>query len=107
MTQHLRRGGLLLQGFRKLACARLDFIEQSDVLDRDHRLICEGCNQFDLLVSEWLHGLALQSYDPYRSVLSRSSGTAKICTGSPFLGRLRKLVFRIFQYVVYVNGVAF
>src|SRR5262245_40179831 len=36
-------------------CTRLNLVEQSRVLDRDHRLVSKGRNQRNLLVSEWLH----------------------------------------------------
>jgi hypothetical protein len=40
----------------ELARARLYFVEQPRVLDRDHRLIREGGKQLDLLVGERAHG---------------------------------------------------
>ena len=40
--QHVADGGLLLQRFRKLAGARLHFLEQADVAQRDHCLIGKG-----------------------------------------------------------------
>ena len=39
----------------KLARARLHLVEQPHVLDRDHRLVGEGRDQFDLLVGERPH----------------------------------------------------
>ncbi len=55
--QHLRGRGLLLQRLGELAGPRLHLVEQPHVLDRDHRLIGEGCGEADLLVGERLdHG---------------------------------------------------
>src|SRR6202023_1179139 len=34
--------GLLLEGFTQIARARLNLVEQANVLDRDHRLVGEG-----------------------------------------------------------------
>src|SRR5262249_44663274 len=39
----------------ELARARLHLVEQPHVLDRDHRLACESCQQCNLLVREWPH----------------------------------------------------
>ena len=43
---------LLLERLGELAVARLELLEQADVLDRDHRLGGEGLEQLDLLVRE-------------------------------------------------------
>jgi hypothetical protein len=45
----------------ELAALVLDFVEQSHVLDGDHRLIGEGRNQLNLLGSEWTHGTTRES----------------------------------------------
>ena len=50
--QDLARGGLLFEGLGQGAVATLQFVEQPDVLDGDHRLIGEGLEQRDLLVGE-------------------------------------------------------
>ena len=53
--QHLGGRGLLLQRLGQFARARLHLVEQPHVLDRDHRLVGEGCDQLDLLVGERLN----------------------------------------------------
>ena len=50
--QDLRGCRLLLQRLGKLARARLRRLEQLGVLDRDHRLGCEGFKQPDLVIGE-------------------------------------------------------
>src|SRR5262249_39228336 len=52
---------LTLARLRQLAAFVLDFVEQPHVLDRDHRLVSKGRNQFDLLVSE-------RTYDRSRQI---------------------------------------
>ena len=41
---------------RQLPCAGLHLLEQPDVLDRDHRLVGEGLDDFDLLGFKRSHG---------------------------------------------------
>ena len=53
--RHLGGRRLLLQRLAKLARARLHLVEQPHVLDRDHRLVGEGGDQLDLLISERLN----------------------------------------------------
>src|SRR5262249_33789185 len=45
----------LLQGLGELARACLHLVEQPYVLDRDHCLARESCQQCNLLVREWPH----------------------------------------------------
>src|SRR5262249_40691008 len=45
---------LPLQRFRQLAAARLQLLEQPNVLEGDHRLIGEDLEERDLRVREWL-----------------------------------------------------
>ena len=59
-AQHLRRCGLLLEQFRKLARARLLRLEQTHVLDGDHGLVGKRRHQLDLLVGKRPHVRALQ-----------------------------------------------
>src|SRR5689334_23231121 len=51
--QYLGRRSLLFQGLAL-------FGYQSCVFDRDHRLIGEGADEFDLAIGEWLHALAAE-----------------------------------------------
>jgi hypothetical protein len=50
--QDLARGGLLIQRPREVAIARLQLLEQPDVLDRDDGLVGEGLQEGDLFVRE-------------------------------------------------------
>src|SRR5262249_48909362 len=53
--EHVGGGSLLLKGFAQVAGACLHLIEQPHILDCDHRLACESCQQCNLLVREWPH----------------------------------------------------
>ena len=72
--QHFRGRGLLLQRLGQLARARLHLVEQPHVLDRDHRLVGERGDQFDLLVGEWLTSIRVSVNTPIGTP-SRSNGT--------------------------------
>src|SRR5437764_10338181 len=52
--------GLVSQRLREVAGFRLHLVEQSDVFDRDHRLVGEGLEQFALPVGERPRGPAQQ-----------------------------------------------
>jgi hypothetical protein len=43
-------------------CARLHFVEQTDIRDRDHRLVGEDFNELDLVFAERLDSLAGQEH---------------------------------------------
>ena len=49
-AEHLGGRGLMLQGLAQFCVALLDFLEQSDILDRDHGLVGERFEQGDLLI---------------------------------------------------------
>ena len=53
-AEHLARRGLVLERFLQLGGPRLDLLEETDVVDRDHRLIGEGGDEVDLLFGERL-----------------------------------------------------
>ena len=76
--QHLRRRGLLLQRLGEIVGALLHLVEQPRVLDRDHRLVGKGLDQFDLLVGEWPHLLTIHARYADRFP-SRSNGTREQC----------------------------
>src|SRR5262245_33421441 len=57
---------LALARLRQLSALVLDFVEQPHILDGDHRLVCEGLHQLDLLVGEWTHGTTKQGDDADR-----------------------------------------
>src|SRR5215472_3009898 len=44
--------GLIIESLLELALLGLHLIEQPHVLDRDHRLVGEGCDEIDFLLSE-------------------------------------------------------
>src|SRR5262249_523789 len=62
--EHLRGGGLLLQRFGQLPRALLLRLKQPRVLNCDNRLVSEGFDQLDLLVSEWPYGSPVQDEHP-------------------------------------------
>jgi len=45
----------VLDGFGKLAGSRLHFFEKARVFNRDHGLVGEGVDEFDLAFGEWAH----------------------------------------------------
>ena len=88
--EHLRRRRLLLQRFGKLARALLLRLEQPRVLDRDHRLVGEGLDQLDLLLSERPYGSAMQDEHANRNPLSQkrhAEDCAKVAELLRFHGR--------------------
>ena len=62
---------LVLACLRELSALVLDFIEQTHVLDRDHRLIGKGCHQLDVLVVEWAHNGSAQQDHTDRAALAQ------------------------------------
>ncbi len=54
VLKYVGGGGLLLQQLLQVVGARLHLVEQTHVLDRDHRLVGEGGDQLDLLIGERL-----------------------------------------------------
>ncbi len=69
--QHVGGGRLLSEGFSQFLCARLHFVEQAYILDRNHRLVGKCRDQLDLLISEWLHGSSDKTYHSNWSPLSQ------------------------------------
>src|SRR5262249_3854733 len=68
--EHLRRRTVLLQRHVDLARAPLHLVEQAHVLDRDHRLVGEGGDEFDLSVAERLNLRARQCQHAYWTALA-------------------------------------
>ena len=66
LDQTVLRSPQILQRFRQFAGASLHAFEQPHVLDRDHRLVSECRQQFDLLISVWLLAAALERHDANR-----------------------------------------
>ena len=89
--QDLARCRLLLQRLGKLARARLRRLEQLGVLDRDHRLGCEGFKQPDLVIGERLRPVQATNDDradgnPLTQHRRRQNGTIAMDSCGP--GRL-------------------
>src|SRR6516225_6649971 len=53
--EHVCGGGLLQQRLREIMRLGLHLAEQADVADRDHGLIGEGLQQFNLFLAEWTY----------------------------------------------------
>ena len=84
-AQDLAGRRLLLQRLGEVAVARLQLLEQADVLDRDHRLVGEGLEQLDLPVGNG-SGLGPRTVIAPIGTPSRSIGTA---SDAPVAGDLR------------------
>src|SRR5712692_8976443 len=69
-AEDLARRRLLLQGLGKVAVARLQLLEQADVLDGDDGLRGEGLEERDLLVGERPDLCAAKGYRPDHRALS-------------------------------------
>src|SRR5262249_3714030 len=75
---------------RQLARPRLQFLEQSHVLDRNYRLICKGFEQSDLLFGEWTDLVATNLNVADGEILSEERNTqgramsALPCERAPF-----------------------
>src|SRR5215475_9153259 len=81
----------------QLAGARLHLIEQSHVLDRDHRLVCERLDQRNLFLGEWLDLQAI-SQNHTEQLIALEHRDRK--HGPDWIDGLRSIrVFRISHYV--------
>ena len=65
-AENVAAAGLVSQRLGKIARLRLHLVEQTDVLDGDHRLVGEGRGQFDLLGGERTRFRARQDDDADR-----------------------------------------
>ena len=104
--QHFRSRGLLLQGLRDFARARLHLVKQPHVVDRDHRLISEGGDEVDLLFREGFDFPALQGDDADRSAFAQQRNAEKRAKLTDRLG-IKARVFRIGERVVNLDRPAF
>src|SRR5262249_16371095 len=93
-VEHVTDRSLIVERFLDLARARLPLVEQPHVLDRDHRLVSEGLDQFDLLVGKRPDGSAEQVEHPNRSSLAQER-YSEHCAPAAFLLRFSHGVFRI------------
>ena len=73
---------LILARLLQLSVLLLDFLEQPDVLDRDHRLVGKCRNQLDLLVRERTYGRLAKLNTPI-GTRSRISGTPRMVRTPP------------------------
>ena len=70
--QNVGCGSLLFQGFGQLARSNLHPLEQTGILHRDQRLLCEGIDEGDLAFGEGAHALAEKHYHAdYRLILQQ------------------------------------
>ena len=91
-------GGLLLQGIGQFGGTCLNFVEQTDVLDRDHRLVGERFHQIDLVFIERSDSLAHQQcYADWRSFPHERN--AKHGAETHFLLHVEIFVVRIGKHV--------
>jgi len=58
--EHIAGRGLVFERFFEVACAGLQFAEQSRILDRNDRLVGKGAHQFDLPLGERLDSIPRQ-----------------------------------------------
>jgi hypothetical protein len=68
----------VLTSLGELMALVLDFVEQANVLDRDHCLIGEGGGELDLLVGEGPYRSTQESAITPIGLASRRSGTARV-----------------------------
>ena len=92
--RHLAKRAQLSDRLRKLLSSRLNLIEQSGVLNRDHRLVSKGSNQLDLLLVEWLNPISRHEQHPDRSILSHE-GDARRRSPAANVRGFFELIFRI------------
>src|SRR5262249_29426091 len=90
----------------ELPRARLDLIEQSDVLDGNHGLVGECGHQLDFLVGERLYTLARESDDTDGHILAQQ-GYAQYTPSLSELICFGHVVFRVSSYIRDLDNPAF
>jgi len=87
--EHVGGGGLLLQRFAQLGGALLHVVEQPHVLDRNHRLVGESGQQFDLTLGVRPDRSPSQRQHPDRRALAhqRHAKHGVKLAGLPHLGQ--------------------
>jgi hypothetical protein len=100
--------GLVFQRLLKVVRLGLHLLEQTYIADRDHRLVGEGHQQGDLVISKWLHYRAAQNdyadgfaFAHQRDRENRASSV--LTCDIPAVGKFRPLAR---QDVTQVNGPA-
>ena len=63
--KHVRRRGLLRERLLDIAGTRLHLVEQTNVLDRDHRLVGKGLDEVDVALGERVRLRMDQRYCPF------------------------------------------
>src|SRR5262245_23598738 len=96
---------LALACLRKLPAFVLDFIKQPHVLDGDYRLVGEGFDQFDLLISKWPHDSAVQVEHADRDRLAQERHSEQ-CAKADSLLSFNQGVFRIGYNIDDLNRLA-
>src|SRR6516162_2396942 len=81
---------LMLACLFKLPALVLDFVEQAHVLNRNHSLVYEGCNEIDLLFRERVDRRPRQEYAANRPPLAES-GTPSAVRKPPSFGVSRNV----------------
>ena len=100
--EHVARCGLIAESFRQLGRASIDLIEQSNVFDRDDRLVGEGLDELDLLLGERMHRAASQNDDPQDEAVAQQRDAERGPIVPEFLA-LPQLIFRIGEAVGQMN----
>src|SRR4029453_13256503 len=90
------------QRLAQLLGASLHLVEQSHVLDHDHRLVGEGGRQLDLLVGEWAHRTPGKHDDADGISLSQERNAEHRAVAGPFLG-FPKSILRIRKKIGNMN----
>src|SRR6266568_4693128 len=93
---------LVLARLRKLPALVLDFVEQVDVLDRDHGLIGESRRQLDLFVGERPHDAPGEKDDADRPSLAQQRDPERGTMARPMCKLPRREV-RIGWNIRYMN----
>src|SRR5207245_1810349 len=85
----------------------LNFVEQPNILDRDHRLIGEGLDQLDFLIGEWSYRRSGQIEHADRDALPQQWYAEDGANAATALDGLVPGVFRIGADIGDMNGSAF
>jgi hypothetical protein len=103
--QDVACGGLVFERLLQLRGSCLNLLEQPHILDRDHRLVGEGSDELDLLVSEGPHNAAHQrDYADRHTVAEERNAERRSVFSDPLI--LQDLVFRIGEAIRKVNRAA-
>src|SRR5215510_1041541 len=82
---------------RQLARSRLEFLEQSNILDSDHRLVCKSPKKGDLLVSEGVYFHSTNTNSADRNTLAHQRHS-KSCPGTTTAAAQRLFALREFLF---------